>query len=150
MTLLRRRDLICGLAFIGLAILFGLRAMDYRLGTAARMGPGYFPLILAGVLLLLGIGVVVESLRRADRLHLNRAELRSAAAVLGSVVIFGLLIEPAGFLIAGTATAFACQLGSPRFRPVRALVSAAGLVAAAAALFIWALQLPLPLLPPGS
>jgi len=149
MTQLGRRDLVCGLAFIGLAVLFGIRSTGYRLGSASQMGPGYFPLILAVILFLLGTGVLLKSLARQNRLHLSRAEIRSAAAVLLSVVLFGLLIEPAGLLIAGLVTGVTCQLGSPRFSAIRALVSAACLSLAATAVFAWALQLPLPILPSG-
>jgi hypothetical protein len=48
------KDIVSGLIFIGFGAAFGYAASGYQLGTAFRMGPGYFPLVLAGFLAVLG------------------------------------------------------------------------------------------------
>lgn len=55
-------DLLAGLMFIGFGLIFGLTSwFDLDLGTARRMGPGYFPLLLAGVLVFLGLLIIAVS-----------------------------------------------------------------------------------------
>ncbi|MDD2867015.1 tripartite tricarboxylate transporter TctB family protein [Neomegalonema sp.] len=58
-------DLLAGLMFVAFGLIFGLTSwFDLDLGTARRMGPGYFPLLLSGVLLLLGLIIILASTRR--------------------------------------------------------------------------------------
>ena len=49
------KDLLAGLIFIGFGLAFGYATLGYQIGTALRMGPGYFPLVLAGIMVLLGV-----------------------------------------------------------------------------------------------
>ena len=59
------KDILSGLIFLGFGAAFGYAATGYPLGTAFRMGPGYFPLVLAGVLALLGVAIVVKGVTAA-------------------------------------------------------------------------------------
>ncbi|SFK24061.1 hypothetical protein SAMN04488498_10417 [Mesorhizobium albiziae] len=58
-----RSNLACGAIFIGFGLFFGTQSLGLDLGTATDMGSGYFPLILACVLIMLGAVVVGLSLR---------------------------------------------------------------------------------------
>ena len=70
-------------------------ARNYALGTAARMGPGYFPRILG--LLLIGLGAHPRAARaaRVRRRDAARGKWRPTLIVLGSVVLFGLIVDDA-------------------------------------------------------
>lgn len=48
------RDLFCGTFFVALGLAFAIGGSRYEVGSAARMGPGYLPLVLGGALALLG------------------------------------------------------------------------------------------------
>lgn len=50
-----RKDLLAGAVFVGFGLAFAVTASTYEIGSAVRMGPGYFPLVLGGLLVLLGI-----------------------------------------------------------------------------------------------
>ena len=68
LQVLGRRDVLAGLMFVGVA-LFGLwLSRDYPIGTALRMGTGYVPRLLCWILLGLGVVVLVQGLRAAQRL----------------------------------------------------------------------------------
>ena len=54
---------ICGLTFIALGGFFVYQCLNLELGTAFRMGPGYFPLVLASILTVLGVVVLVQATR---------------------------------------------------------------------------------------
>ena len=83
------KDLVAGLMFIAVGIAAIVIASNYTLGTAARMGPGYFPRILGILMIVLGAVIALRSLRLAGP-PLPGWKWRPVLVVLGSVVIFGL------------------------------------------------------------
>jgi hypothetical protein len=52
-----QKDFFSGLMFMGVGVAFAWGASDYTLGNGARMGPGYFPMVLGILLTFLG-GVI--------------------------------------------------------------------------------------------
>lgn len=141
------RDVWTGAFFLLLGIGVAATASTYRLGSAAAMGPGYFPLALGVILALLGLAILVVGMASQAKLALSRAELRGAIAVLGSVVLVGLLVRPVGLPIAIAVSALTCQLGSPTFRLLRAAVIAVAIAAAATLVFVEGLGVRAPLWP---
>lgn len=92
-------DLLTGLLFValgGFALIYGAR---YPIGSAVRMGPGYFPRIISSGLVLLGIALVVRAVLRGGE-TIGTMALRPLALVLVGTFAFGLLIERAGFWVA--------------------------------------------------
>jgi hypothetical protein len=59
-----RRDLLAGGTFVAVGLAFAVASSRYELGSALQMGPGYYPLVLGGLLVALGVGVAVEGLLR--------------------------------------------------------------------------------------
>jgi hypothetical protein len=56
------KDFWAGLMFIGFGVFFMIWALThYQMGTAVRMGPAYFPTMLGGLMLFLGVLVLIES-----------------------------------------------------------------------------------------
>ena len=139
-------DFLTGLLFLalgGFAIIYGSR---YPIGTAARMGPGYYPLLVSSGLMLLGIVLVVRSFFLSSD-EVEAIHPRPLFFVLIGTLAFGLLIEHSGFLLAGIIVVFASQLAESDFRLLEVSVLAACLVAFIAGLFRFGLGLPLKLLP---
>ncbi len=115
MKALRSTDLLTGLLFLtlgGCVILYGLR---YAMGSAMRMGPGYFPFLTSVCLMLVGLVLVVRSLIRGGK-AIGTLALRPLFVVLLATLAFGLLIERAGFLLASIALVFASRLVDRGFR----------------------------------
>lgn len=143
---------LTGLAFALLAR--GLRFGDtillagHDMGTPARMGPGFFPFWLGVILLVLGVVIAVLALRRggADGAF-PRFHWRPILWVLGAVLLFGLLLKPAGVLVAGFLLVFIASLGSSTFRAGATAALGVGLVAFCALVFVGGLKLPIPLCP---
>jgi putative tricarboxylic transport membrane protein len=127
------KSLLAGLIFIGLALLFGASTLSLTLGTAARMGPGYFPLLLAVVLGVLGVVVSLEGFA-ADSEVSGSSSLRSVLLVAGSVVTFALTVESLGLVPAVALTSFLFSLADRQVK----LPSAAA-TAVVLALFSWLL-----------
>jgi putative tricarboxylic transport membrane protein len=125
------KGVLAGLIFIGLALLFGASALSLSMGTAARMGPGYFPMLLAITLALLGVLVVVEGLFSGADVP-GRTNLRSVVLVAGSVVVFALSFESLGLVPAVALTSFLLSIADRHVELVSAFI-----VALVLALFSW-------------
>lgn len=141
------KDVISGLLFIALGALFGWQTQDLPMGTAVRMGPGYFPLVLSGLLALLGLIVLANGLRFPGERPSGIA-WRALIILTFSVVFFGFAVRPLGFLPALAISVFASALASTKFRLLTALAITAVMTLFAWAVFIKGLGLPLPLLGP--
>jgi hypothetical protein len=139
-------DFLTGVLFLalgGFAIIYGSR---YPVGTAARMGPGYFPLIASSGIALLGAILVLRSWFRGGE-EVGSIRVRPVVMVLVGTFLFGFLIERFGLLVAGGVLVIASRLADREFRIVEVVLLALGLVLLAAGVFRYALGLPLRVLP---
>ena len=139
-------DFWCGLLFVAVGIAVMVLARDYRIGTAARMGPGYVPTLLGGLLTFLGLTLSVPALFR-DGEAFPRLHLRPLIVILISVAVFGLALEYLGFVIAVVALVLVGGFADPELKPVESAAVAAFLVVFSVGIFWGLLGLPLNLWP---
>ena len=140
------KDFWAGLLFasVGLAaIILGSR---YNLGTAARMGPGYFPRILGMLLILLGAIIALRALR-VDGPAIPPWRWWSTGMVLGSVVLFGLIVNTVGLALSTVTLIVLASSASSEFRWKESLVSGVFLAVLAVSVFVIGLKLQLPIWP---
>lgn len=141
-----QKDFFAGLMFATLGIAAIVISSNYPLGTAARMGPGYFPRILG--ILLIALGAILSL--RALRLNgppLPRWPWRPTVVVLGSVVFFGAIVQAVGLAISTVVLIVTASAASHEFRPKEALISGLFLAALAVGVFVIGLKLQLPIWP---
>ena len=138
------KNFLSGLLFVGLSGVLSWNALTLEIGTAQRMGPGYFPLVLALILGGLGTAVAASGLR-VDGEKLSRFEWRGFVLVIVAILAFGFCIERFGFVAAIAVTAGICALASTRYRPHTALALIAVLIAFCWAVFVLGLGLPVKL-----
>ena len=140
------KDFCAGALFIAIGIATILLGTRYALGSAARMGPGYFPRILGTLLIVLGGILAVRALRiRGPRIAALR--WRPTLIVLGSVVLFGAIVRPVGVALSTVILIVAASAASHEFRPREAFVAGVLLAAMAVGVFVVGLQLQLPIWP---
>ncbi|UJW74843.1 tripartite tricarboxylate transporter TctB family protein [Rhizobium sp. SL42] len=132
---------LCGLLFIGLGLFFVYQSFQLELGTAFRMGPGYFPLVLAIILALLGIVILVQATRVAGE-PIGPIAWRGMLFILPAPVVFGLLVRGAGFVPALFVAAFIASFASERLRVPAALALATGITIFSVLVFSYGLGLP--------
>lgn len=130
-----------------LFMFFGLAAMwigqDYPMGTAGRMGPAYFPVVLGGLLTVIGIVSVVRSfILRGE--PVGKFALKPLFLVLLAVILFGLLVRGAGMIVSVTVLCLVSAYASQRFKLLPSLLVAVGAAVFCVVVFTWALGLPLP------
>lgn len=142
-------NFFAGLLFAGFGLAFGCGATRYEVGTASEMGPGYFPLILGGLLALFGFIVIVRSLTVDDEEAVERASLKPFWLIIGSVVLFGVLLAPLGLIACSLLLVLASAFASHEFGWRYATASAVILIAFCYLVFIYALGLPIPVWPGG-
>jgi Tripartite tricarboxylate transporter TctB family len=120
-----QRDFFAGLMFMATGVAFAWGATGYTIGTGARMGPGYFPLMLGIVLAILGAFIVFEALvvDTEDGEPVGSFAWRPLGFIIGANVVFGVLLAgvpalgiPAMGLIVGIfALVFIASLAGDRF-----------------------------------
>lgn len=129
-------------------IVFGAGAMfvarGYRFGSALRMGPGFFPVVLGGILIAFGICIIAMGLRSSVKLEPNLS-FRALALPPLALVLFGIFIEWTGFIPALVILIFVSAASGRTFRFREVLLLTVIMVGGAVALFIWGLGLPYPL-----
>lgn len=137
-------DILTGILFLGVSIgAVTIIGTSYSLGTASRMGPGFFPLIVSIMLGGLGAILVARSLLSQTE-SVGNVDLRPLLLVLASTLFFGLAIESLGLAVAGIVLVFGARLAGREFKVVEVTVLAVTLVAACILLFAYALGLNLP------
>jgi integral membrane sensor domain MASE1 len=140
------KDFWSGALFIAVGIAAIVLGSHYALGTAARMGPGYFPRILGILLIVLGAILALRATRtRGD--PIARVHWRPTIIVLGSVVLFGAIVRPLGVALSTVILIVASSAASREFRPREALIAGVVLAALAVGVFVVGLQLQLPIWP---
>jgi len=142
------KDLAAGLIYVAAGGGFGLGALNYKLGDAARMGPGWFPFWVGMLLVVVGLATIATAMRRrAAEERILKPNLRTMAWILGAVVLFGLLLQPAGLVLSLVALVIVSSLASHEFAWSGTLINAAVLVAFSVAAFIYGIHLQIPLWP---
>ena len=134
------KDFYAGLIFVGFGIAALVVGSNYTMGSAARMGPGYFPRILGILLIVLGSALALRALRLQGA-AIPRWKWRPTLTVLGSVVLFGLIVNTVGLVFSTIALIVLASSASPEFRPKESLVSGALLAILAVCVFVIGLKL---------
>ncbi|WP_233556424.1 tripartite tricarboxylate transporter TctB family protein [Noviherbaspirillum sedimenti] len=139
------RDFWAGLIYIAIGVGAVVLAQDYKMGTAIRMGPGYFPVVLGGLLMAIGIISVGRSLVREGE-PIGSFALKGLLLVVGGMLLTGFLFRKAGLVVALPLLIMITSYASIKFRWGASLALAAGLTAFCMLIFAYGLGLPLPVL----
>lgn len=136
------KDFWTGVIFLVVGLSAVLIGRDYSMGSAARMGPAYFPSVLGGLLTLIGALAVFRSLRKQGE-AIEKFHLKELAIVLGGVVLFGALVRGAGLAPAAVVLIVISAYASPSFKWKEALLLGVAMAGFAVLVFIKLLGLPL-------
>jgi len=144
--LCNNRDFLAGLLFILIGALAVVIARDYPMGSAMRMGPGYFPTILGGILCLFGVYVMLRGIRSGAKVK-GEWGWRPLAFITLSIVLFGFLMDRLGMIPALVVVFFAAALAGPEFRFKEVLLLTVLMSVFAVGVFVYGLKLPYQLFP---
>jgi len=140
------KDFGAGILYIAFGAVGYYIAIDYGFGRASRMGPGYFPSVLSVLLMIFGVIAVVRSFIKPGE-PLGGFAWKQALFVAGATVAFGLLLIPAGLIVALLALILISAAASHYFKfDWKAVGALVVLVVFCALVFVQGLGVPMPLL----
>jgi len=143
------KDFFAGLLFIVFGVLALAIGTRYPLGSTARMGPGYFPVMIGGLLTLIGIVVAARGVQIKSEV-VTRLAFKPLVLVLAAVLLFASTIERLGLALAVLAVVVVGYLANARWRRLELLILALILTAGSVLIFHYGLKLPFKVWPGGA
>ncbi|MBU3636909.1 tripartite tricarboxylate transporter TctB family protein [Polynucleobacter sp. es-MAR-4] len=148
MKIRNQRDFGAGIMYMVIGLFFTLVATQYPMGTAAKMGPGYFPFCLGILMTLLGLLILVKSLgAKATIDKIPPFNWKVISIITGSICLFGILLPTMGVLVAIFTLVFVASTASREFSWKAATLNSVVLIGFTYLVFIVGLKLTFPVLP---
>ena len=157
MKIKSQKDFFADLMFMGVGVAFAWGATTYNVGTGARMGPGYFPLMLGILLAFIGglITFKATTVETQDGDKIGKWAWKPLFFVLAANFVFGILLAglpsfgvPAmGLIVAIYALTFISSLAGQEFNAKSVFILATVLAVGSYVAFVWALKLQFPVWP---
>ena len=135
------RDFLAGMLFLLIGGIGFYVALSYSFGTLQRMGPGYFPRVLSGILIAFGVITFIRGLRSGERVRGSWGWLPLLMLTI-ALLAFGFLMEHVGMIPALVVMFFAAAYAGKEARFLEVLALTVVMCIAATAIFIWGLKLP--------
>ena len=157
MKIKSQKDFFAGLMFLLIGGGFAWGATTYSVGSGARMGPGYFPLLLGVILAVIGAVIMFKAtvVETEDGDPIGKWAWKQIVFIIGANLLFGLLLAglpslgiPAmGLIIAIYGLTFVASLAGSTFNFKEVFLLATVLAAGSYFAFVWALALQFPVWP---
>ncbi|HPU19558.1 MAG TPA: tripartite tricarboxylate transporter TctB family protein [Alicycliphilus sp.] len=152
-----QRDFTAGLLFSAFGVAFAWGATTYNVGSGARMGPGYFPLIVGILIAVMGVLITARSFitHSEDGDPIGAIAWRPLGFIIGANLVFGVLLgglpsiglPPMGLVVAIYALTLIASLAGDQFQLKGVLVLATVLSVGSYLAFVVALNLQFPVWP---
>ena len=139
------KDFLAGLLLLAFGGLGFYLALDYPFGSALRMGPGYFPRVLSGILMAFGVFVLIRGLISKEKVQ-GKWGFKPLTFIVISLIAFGYLMDRFGLIPALVALFFLAAFGGHEFKFFEVVLLTIFMSAFAVGVFIYGLGLPYPLL----
>lgn len=157
MNIKSQKDFFSGLMFMGVGVAFAWGSTNYTIGTGARMGPGYFPLVLGILLALLGGIITFKALvvETVDGEKIGSVAWKPLFFIIAANLVFGAMLgglpviglPPMGLILGIYALTFIAANAGDEFKFIEVLVLATILAALSYCAFILLLKLQFPVWP---
>jgi hypothetical protein len=137
------QDLGAGVVFVLIGVAGIVFGQDLAYGSAARMGPGYFPTLLSYLIIAIGVVLAVKSLA-TEGPRIERIHVRPLLAILVAILGFGVLIDRIGLALSAAALTIVAAYARRDVSKTETLLLAVGLALFTVGIFAYALKQPLP------
>lgn len=152
-----QKDFFSGLMFTVVGVAFAWGATTYNVGNGARMGPGYFPLMLGIVLAILGVLIIFKAVvaRTESGDKIGAWAWKPLCYIIGANLLFGIMLgglpkiglPPMGLVAGIFALVIVASLAGEKFKLKEVLVLAAILSVGSYLAFVKLLNLQFPVWP---
>ena len=149
MKIKSEKDFWSGVMFTAVGIVFAVGAMNYSMGSGARPGPGYFPLILSVILAILGGVLLFKSLtiETEGGDPIGDVAWRPLLVIVASIAVFGAMLPRLGLFISVPVLIILVSLAGDEFKWRGVIIAAAVLTVFSWLIFVAGLKLTIPLTP---
>jgi Tripartite tricarboxylate transporter TctB family len=149
MKIKSQRDFFSGLMFLVVGVVFAVGATNYSMGSSARPGAGYFPLILSVIMAILGAVVLFKSLtiETEGGDPVGSFAWRPLLVIVASIAVFGAALPRLGMFATIPLLIVMVSFAGDEFSWKGVIVSSLVLTAGSWVIFIWGLNLTIPLKP---
>ena len=149
MKIKSQRDFFSGLMFLVVGVIFAVGATNYSMGSSARPGAGYFPLMLSVIMAILGAIVLFKSLtiETEDGDPIGPFAWRPLVVIVASIAVFGLALPRLGMFVTIPLLIVMVSFAGDEFSWKGVIANSIVLTAGSWVIFIWGLSLTIPLKP---
>ncbi|MES2100860.1 MAG: tripartite tricarboxylate transporter TctB family protein [Pseudomonadota bacterium] len=149
MKIKSQRDFFSGLMFIAVGVTFAVGATNYSMGSSAKPGAGYFPLILSVLMAILGAIVLFKSLtiETEGGDPIGHIAWKPLLIVIASITVFGIALPRLGMFLTIPLLILMVSTAGGEFSWKGVLISCVVLTVFSWIVFIWGLNLTIPLKP---
>ena len=148
MSIKNYRDVWAGILFIAFGLAFIIFSREYAMGTAAKMGPAYFPSVLGGLLTLLGAVITLSGMGHTEKpVQLSPTGWREIVSVLLAVIAFAASLPSLGIIVSIVLLIWIAAPASHEFQWKDTLVTTFVLLILSYLVFVKGLELQFPFLP---
>ena len=149
MKIKSQRDFFSGLMFIAVGVIFAVGATNYSMGSSAKPGAGYFPLILSVLMAILGAVVLFKSLtiETEGGDPVGDIAWKPLLIIVVSIAVFGVALPRLGMFLTIPLLILMVSTAGGEFSWKGALISSVVLTGFSWLVFIWGLNLTIPLKP---
>jgi putative tricarboxylic transport membrane protein len=136
------KDFLAGLLLIAVSALFAFGDLNLPVGSAFRMGPGYFPMVLCIILAALGVAIMINGIT-FEAEGIKNFTWRGLFNIVAPVIFFGATLRGLGFILSLGITVFCVSMASTHFKLRTSLILTVVLVFFGWLIFIWGIGLPI-------
>ena len=149
MKIKSQRDFFSGLMFLVVGVVFAVGATNYSMGTSAKPGAGYFPLILSVLMAILGAVVLFKSLtiETEGGDPIGAIAWRPLIVIVVAITVFGATINRLGLVLAVPILIMISSLAGDEFKWLGVILNSVVLTVFSWLIFVYGLKLTIPLWP---
>jgi hypothetical protein len=140
-----RSDFAAGLLFAAVGLYYGKLSLNLSMGSALQMGPGYFPVVLCGLLICLGVVILVKSFFDPQDDVFGKVPWRALIMLPLAIVVFGAVVTRLGLFPTVFVTAFIASLSSSQIPLKIAAAVSLTLAVFCTLIFAYGINLPIPI-----
>ncbi len=147
---LKNKDLLAGLMFVVIGVIFWFGAGNYQMGSAARMGPGWFPSVLGGIMTFLGVLIAALGLKNQAKWAVTEGigwTWKPVIILTVAVVLFGFALPTLGMIAAIVLLTFISGIAAHDKNYKELAMITVIMCLFCAAVFVWGLKLQMKLFP---
>ena len=145
---LNRKDVAAGTFFVAVGLFYGIVA--YRglpIGRALNMGPGYFPIMLSGLTVVLGAAVLIRGLLSGTKgTEFGIVPWRAIFMLSLATIVFAFCFREVGMFPGVFITSMIASLSSPQIKPLTAAIVSVCIAAFCVLVFSYGINLPVPII----